>query len=543
MPRTKLGPARAMLLICATVLSATGGFALVAPVAARTVTWVRAADALTIDPHAVDEGVALTLNQQIYEPLMLRDAQGKTVGGLAESWSLTADPLVWEFRLRRNVTFHDGNPFTADDVIFSINRARGPHSGFKGMLAAVEQVSAPDSHTVRIKTRGPTPLMPANLTHVLMMSKVWAEKNGAAQVADRAQITRAHTFRNANGTGPFVLVSREVGARTVMRRNEGYWGQAQSPVDISELIYRPIPNDTERVQALLSGEADLLQDVPVNEMPRLQANKALTISIGPENRSVFLGLNVGSAGPSEIGTEARSPLSDKRVREMMSAAINRQVIQRNVLLGQAIPTGAIAPSSVNGYPRQLDRIPAVDPARIKAVLAEAGWPNGFRLKLDCPREGVVRGEALCRNIAQQLTQSGITVEPVIRDQAAHLEVLRRMPGETDLFLHSVNIPSFDSEQMLLDLFHSRTPSAGRGNYTRYANPVLDKLIAELSGQIDFSARSQAMAAAWQIAQDEMIYIPLFIQTVAYAMKADLTVQPDIENQPKLRFARVKSSIQ
>ena len=148
---------------------------------------------------------------------------------------------------------------------------------------------------------------------------------------------------------------------------------------------------------------------------------------------------------------------------MMSAAINRQVIQRNVLLGQAIPTGAIAPSSVNGYPRQLDRIPASDPAKLKATLTEAGWPNGFRLKLDCPREGVVRGEALCRNIAQQLTQSGVMVQPVVRDLGAHLEFLHRMPSETDLFLHSVNIPSFDSEQMLLDLF--RGPKANRPKTT------------------------------------------------------------------------------
>ncbi|CAN0387340.1 unnamed protein product, partial [Phaeothamnion confervicola] len=315
---------------------------------ARTVTWARAFEAPTLDPHAHNEGTSLTLNQQIYEPLLLRDAQGKTAPALAEGWSSTSDPLVWEFRLRRGVLFHDGAPFTAEDVVFSVNRAKTPLSGIKDLLQSVEQVTAVDSHLVRIKTRSPTPLLPASLTHVLIMSKVWAEKNGVTLVPAPTQTTRAHTFKNANGTGPFVLVSREPGSRTVMRRHDTYWGNLAAPVEISELIYRPIPNDTERVQALIAGEVDFVQDVPVNELPRLQANKAFTVSVGPENRSVFIGLNVGQAGPQGGVDSARNPLADKRVREAINVAINRQAIQRGVLLGQAIPTGTVAPSSING---------------------------------------------------------------------------------------------------------------------------------------------------------------------------------------------------
>src|SRR5262249_52378493 len=162
------------------------------------------------------------------------------------------------------------------------------------------------------------------------------------------------------------------------RRNEAYWGKAQSNIELSEVIYRPIANDTERVQALVSGEVDFVQDVPINELPRLQANKALTVNTGPENRSVFLGLNVGGGELSSSNSKGQNPLSDRRVREAMSASINRQIIQRQVLLGQAIPTGTVAPPSINGYPRQLDRIPVIEPARAKALLAEAGYPNGFQ---------------------------------------------------------------------------------------------------------------------------------------------------------------------
>src|SRR5262249_51181340 len=154
---------------------------------------------------------------------------------------------------------------------FSISRARQQPSQMSGLLSAIESVSQIDSHVVRIKTRSPTPLLPASLTHLLIMSKIWSEKNTAIRVTDAPARAKAYTFRHANGTGPFVLVSREIGNRTVLRRNDAYWGRAQSPIEAAELIYRPIPNDTERVEALLSGEVDFVQDVPINELPRLQA--------------------------------------------------------------------------------------------------------------------------------------------------------------------------------------------------------------------------------------------------------------------------------
>lgn len=539
MPREKLTPLLALLLICAAAVSAVS----IDRAEARTVTWLRAADAQTLDPHAIDDGVALSLTQQIYEPLIQRDAQGKTSGAIADSWSLTGDPLVWEIRLRRNVTFHEGEPLTSADVEFSIERARGQHSGVRGLLSAIERVTIVDSHTLHIRTSVPTPLLPGQLTHVLIMSKAWSEKNGARQVAEPAQRHRAYTARNANGTGPFFLVSREMGTRTVLRRNESYWGNTQTPVEITELIYRPIPNDTERVQTLVSGEGDFLQDVPVNELPRLQAIKTLTVSTGPENRTVFLGFNVGPTPPGDSGIAGANPLADRRVREAISAAINRQHIQRTILLGQAIPTGTIAPPSINGYPRQLDRIPQQDPARGKVLLAELGLPNGFRVKLDCPRDGITRGEAICRSIATQLAAIGITVEPVIRDVAGHLDHVRRSPPVSDFFLTSLTVPSFDSEQLLANWFHTRGDRLGRLNATHYSNAELDRLIASLSGQTDFQTRIQAIAAAWRIAQEEMIYVPLHVQTIAYVTKSDLTINVDIENQPKLRAARVKTTIQ
>lgn len=520
---------------------AVGGLTL--PADARTVSWARKADAPTLDPHAFDGDIAMSLNQQIYEPLLLRDAQGKTIPALAESWGLTADPHVWEFRLRRGVTFHDGTPFTAEDVAFSIERARQPAAEISALVAAVDRVEVIDSHLVRVRTRGPTPLLPANLTHVLIMSKAWTERIGAAKVLEPAQRHRAATFRAANGTGPFALVSREIGDRTVMRRYDAYWGNVQAPVDITELVYRSLPNDTERVQALTSGEVDFVQDVPVNELPRLQANKALTISTGPENRSIFIGLNVGPGEPSGVGANAPNPLADRRVREAISTAINRQAIQRGVLLGQSIPTGTVAPPSINGYPRQLDRFPQHDQVRAKALLADAGFPNGFRIRLDCPRDGYTRPEAICRAVAAQLSAVGIAVEPVVRSHADHLALVRGDSPRSDAYLLSMSAPTFDSEQILAALFHSRRGDLGKLNATGFSSPDIDRLIASLAGQTDFTARTQAIAQVWRIVQEETIYVPLHIQTVAYAMKQDVTIGVDIENQPKLKFAKLRSTTQ
>ncbi len=510
---------------------------------ARTLTWARAGDAPTLDPHAVDNGFALSLNQQIYEPLLLRDAQGKTIPALAESWGLTGDPLVWEFRLRRGVQFHDGSPFTSEDVVYSIGRARQAAAETSALLAAVDQVTAVDSHLVRIRTKGPTPLLTASLTHVLMMSRAWTEKHSATRVSEPDQRHRAHTFRHANGTGPFELVSREIGNRTVMRRNDKYWGNTQQPVEISELIYRVLPNDSERVHALVVGEVDFVQDVPVNELPRLQANKALTVNTGPENRSIFLGLNVGEPDPNEAGAVARNPLADKRVREAISTAVNRQAIQRGVLLGQAIPTGTVAPSGINGYPRQLDRFPVHDLSRAKALLAEAGFANGFEMKLDCPRDGYTRSEAICRALVAQLAAVGVKLEPVLRGFGDHLAHLRRDNVRPDIYLLGINVPTFDSEQVLSMLFHTRSGQAGRLNATRFSNPGVDRLIGSLAGQLDFTGRTQAIAQIWRTVQEEGIYVPLHIQTVAYAMKADVMISVDIEDQPKLRFARLRTTIQ
>lgn len=244
------------LLAVSALLSST------AMVSAETLRWARAGDALTLDPHSQNEGPSHTMRHQMYEPLMIRDTTGAFEAALATDWAPSADdPNVWVFNLRQGVTFHDGAAFTAEDVVFSFERAKQPTSDMKELINSIVEVRAVDDFTVEIVTDGPNPILPANLTDLMIMDKDWTEANETVKVQDfeGGEITYATT--NTNGTGAYKLVSREPDVKTVMERNDAYWGIDQFPMEISEIIYTPIQNPATRVAAMLSGEINFLQDM------------------------------------------------------------------------------------------------------------------------------------------------------------------------------------------------------------------------------------------------------------------------------------------
>ena len=504
---------------------------------ARTVTWARSSDALTLDPHALNDVVTHALAHQIYEPLIIRDSQGKPLPALAESWQMTSDPTVWEFQLRRGVKFHDGRPFTADDVIFSFRRAQQPNSGMKLLLSSIDKLIKVDDHTLQIKTKGPNLLLPANLTGLFIMSKGWAEEYGAAKVQDVDETKKNYAADHANGTGPFVLVSREPGVKTVMRRNESYWGRGQVPLEISELVYVPLRSDEARVNMLLSGEVDFVQDVPVRDIQRLQENASARLAIGPENRSIFIGMNVGGLELSSSDVEGKNPFAEKRVRHAINMAINRQAIQREIMHGNSIPTGIIVPPGVNGYTKALDIIPPNDIEKAKVVIAEAGYAEGFSVTFHCPNDRYVNDQAICEAVTSQLAQIGIRANLVVQPNSAHFRLIQN--EASDLYLLGWGVPTFDSQYIFSNLYHTKTEKAGHWNGTRYSNAEVDSMIDSLSTETDLVRRNETIARLWQILQDEMIYVPIHIQTLAYAMKPDLEIAVDISNQPKLKFAKIR----
>lgn len=298
---------------------------------AETLRWARVGDSLTLDPHAQNEGPTHTLAHQIYEPLLQRDMAGDIIPALATSWApLESDPTIWEFKLREGVTYHDGAEFNADDVVFSINRARTETSAMKELLASLAEVIKVDDYTVHFRTEGPNPLFPNNLTNLFMMDQGWAEANDVVAVQDIANGEDSFAARNANGTGAFSLTSREPEVRTVLTANPDYWGIGEFPLEVSEIIYTPIQNQATRVAALLSGEVDLIQDIPVQDLGRVGETDGLKVVTAPQNRVIFLGMQQGEDDLDTDSVEGANPFADVRVRQAVNTAVNRDAIQQVV---------------------------------------------------------------------------------------------------------------------------------------------------------------------------------------------------------------------
>lgn len=493
---------------------------------ANTLRLARSGDALTLDPHSQNEGPTHNLNHQIYEPLVRRHIDGSLIPTLATSWKITDDPTVWEFKLRPNVKFHDGTPFTAEDVVFSLKRAALPASDHKGLLTAVDTVTKVDDLTVHVKTKGPNPLLPQNLTNLFIMSKAWSEKNKVEAPQNFANKEETFAVRNTNGTGAYQLVSREPDVKTVLKRNDNYWGKGTYPLEVSELVYTVIKSAPTRVAALLSGEVDLVQDMPVQDIARVAGTQGLRVNSGPENRSIFLGLNIGDPELKFSDVKGKNPFADKKVRQAMNMIIDREAIKKVVMADQAIPAGSIIPPFVNGYTKELDAIPPRDVAKAKALMTEAGYPNGFGVTLHCPNDRYLNDEKICQAVVGMLGQIGIKVTLDARSKSIHFPELQKR--QIDFYLLGWGVPPYDSDYILTFLYHTQKDKFGGWNATRYSNADIDAKIQSLSSEVNLDKRNKTIADIWAVLQPELAYIAIHNQVNAWGMKSalDVKVHPD-----------------
>jgi peptide/nickel transport system substrate-binding protein len=525
-------------LMRTTALAAVLAFTITA-VDARPIKWARSGDALTLDPHSQNEGPTSNILHQMYEPLLQRAIDGSLRPLLATSWKITDDPSIWEFKIREGVKFHGGEGLAAEDVAYSINRAMQPNSGMRGLLGSIDTVSAVNPTTVHIKTKGPNPLLPSYLTNIMIMSKAWTEKVGAGTVQDFKEKKDSPATRNANGTGAYTLVSREQDVRTVMKKNDGYWDKSVKH-GITEITYLTIKSDATRVAALLSGEVDLVQDMPVQDIERLEKTPGMRVTLGPENRSIFLGFNVAPAPIASSDVKDKNPFSDKRVRKAINIAVDREAIKRAVMRGQSITSGTITPPFVNGYTKEMDAVPKLDLDTAKKLLAEAGLPNGFSARLDCPNDRYVSDEGICQAVAAMLAKVGIKIQLNAQSKTKHFPLIEKQPPETDFFLLGWGVPTYDSHYIFTFLYAGREGKEGAFNGTRYNNPDINRKIQSLTSMTDLAKRNATIAEIWKTLHEETIYVPIHNQTLAYAMKDawELPVSPENRIDMKL-YAPVK----
>lgn len=517
---------RTLALCAATILTA-------APAAAETLRWARAGDGLTLDPHAQNEGGTHTLNHQIYEPLVLRDTDGELVPALATEWEVSEDdPTVWRFTLREGVTFHDGAAFTAEDVVFSFERALSDNSAMKELLGSITEIRAVDEHMVEFVTDGPNPILPSNFTNLFVMDSGWAEENDAVEVQDFAGGETTHAAMNANGTGAYVVESREPDTRTVLTQFDGYWGQGEFPLDVTRIDFTPIQNPATRIAALLSGEVDFIQDVPVQDLSRVEGAGGLVVRTAPQNRSIFFGMEQGKDDLETDSIEGANPFADVRVRRAMNMAVDRQAIQRIVMRGQSDPAGMIAPPFVNGWSEALDALPEGSLEEAQALMEEAGYGDGFRVQMDCPNDRYVNDEAICQAVVGMMGRIGITVALNAVPKAQFFPLVTG--DDTEFYLVGWGVPTFDSEYVFNFLVHSRTGDRGSWNATGYGNAEVDGMIESLSSEIDEGARDATIEAIWERMAEDVVYLPLHNQVLNWGMRESVEAEVDPEDQPKFK---------
>ncbi|MEN8683861.1 ABC transporter substrate-binding protein [Marivita sp.] len=505
-----------------------------ATVNAETLRWARSGDALTLDPHAQNEGPTHTIRHQMYEPLIIRDVTGAFEPALATDWAPSADDAnVWVFNLREGVKFHDGADFTAEDVVFSFERAKQPNSDMKELIGSITEVRAVDDYTIEMVTDGPNPILPSNLTNLFIMDKGWTEANNTANVQDfeGGEITFATT--NANGTGPYILESREPDVKTVMVKNDNYWGIGQFPMEVTEIVYTPIQNAATRVAAMLSGEVDFLQDMPVQDLERVNSAEGLVVKQAPQNRVIFFGMNQGADDIESDNVDGKNPLADVRVRKAMSMAVNRDAIRQVVMRGQSQPAGMIAPPFVNGWTEAMDSESTTDIEGAKALLAEAGYADGFSIRLDCPNDRYVNDEAICQAAVGMMGQIGVTVNLDAKPKAQHFPLITE--GQTDFYMLGWGVPTYDSEYIFNFLVHGRESDVGTWNGTGFDNDELDAKIKSLASNTDLEARNADIASIWRVVQDEQLYIPIHHQVLNWGMSEKVGIDVDPEDQPKIKY--------
>jgi peptide/nickel transport system substrate-binding protein len=501
---------------------------------AKTFKWTSQGDILTMDPHSQNESLNIAANLWVYDPLVRYNEKFEVVPSLATSWE-QVNPTLWRFKLREGVKFHDGSPFTADDVVFSLKRAMAPSSQYKSYVAGIKDVTAIDPLTVEISLAGPNPVLLRQLPVLAIMSRAWSEKNGVVAPQDFNRKEESYSGRNAMGTGPYKLKSREVDVKTVYVENDAWWGKPTKKGNVSEIVYTPIKQNATRTAALLSGEVDFVLDPPAQDLDRLrQQAKVLD---GNEYRTIFIGLDVNSPELKYSNIKGKNPLQDVRVREALYRAIDIEAIKKSVMRGMSLPTGTMIAPQVAGYTVALGKRVPYDPEKSRALLKEAGYDNNFELTLDCPNNRYINDEAICQAILAMWAKVGVKGKLNAMPRATFFPKVANY--DTSAYLFGWGVPTFDAFYSLEALIRSKGEGAnGSFNYGKYSNPQVDKLIDAVKVETDDAKRTAMIHQALELFAKDFGALPLHDQVIPWAMKKNVTALHRADNRPVVEWITI-----
>jgi len=488
--------------------------------------WSSQGDAATLDPHSQNETFNNGINQLVYEPLATRTRKDYAAyePALAVGWS-NPEPTKWIFNLRRGVKFQDGTPFTADDVVFTFNRARESAVTFKLYATQSGVPRKIDDYTVEFTTPVPNPVMLDTVTSIYVMSKAWCEKHGVARPQNFVAKEETYSVRNAMGTGPYRLVTWEPGVKLLHEKNKEWWGLREGRYEgnVDTLEYHPIGNPATRMAALKSGQLDFVLDPPVQDVARLREDPEIRVWEGRELRVIFLGLDQARDELLYSTVKGRNPFKDKRVRTALYQAIDVNALKTQVMRGLSMPTGITLPDAKGaGVPDSYEKRLPYDTAASRKLLAEAGYPQGFGFTLTCPSDRYVNDEKLCVAVAAMWARVGLDVKVESMPKANYFPKAQRR--DTSAHLLGWGGGSSDAIFLLKPVLHSRNAAgAGDANYGDATSAELDALIDRLEGEMDAAKRQDMVNRAVKIVQDEVLVIPLHVQVIPWASRRNVTV--------------------
>ncbi|MFK7876204.1 MAG: ABC transporter substrate-binding protein [Paracoccaceae bacterium] len=494
------------------------------PATAKEFKFAVTTDPSTLDPHAVSSAPVLGFLNNVYEGLVRRGKDMSIEPALATAWEPIGNGEGWRFTLRQGVTFQDGSPFNADDVIFSYERAASEASDVRSWFAPVSGVKKIDDYTVEIYTSAPNPIFVDSIANWMMMDSEWAASNGTAE-PDKENGNYATL--NANGTGAFAVTSRQPDLETVLEPHAGWWGTVEH--NITRATLTPIGNPATALAALLSGDVDFINPVPIQDVARLQGNADVQVIQGIEARVIMLGFpHEADALKYSSETTDANPFADVRVRQAVAHAVNVPAILQTIMRGNAAEVSQLVSPAMRGYSTSLEARPAFDQDKAKALLAEAGYADGFSFGLKCPNNRYLNDEAVCQAITGMLAQVGITANLDAMPVSNYWPELRA--DNYDMYLLGWSPGTFDAEHPLR--FLASTPNAekklGSWNFGGYSSARIDELLPMIQSEIDDSKRQAMLDETTQIMQDDVAYVPMYVQPLVWGAGSNiaLTQRPD-----------------
>ncbi len=520
------------LSLCCTAIAVLVG----APsVQAKPFKWSSASDIPTMDIHSQNNALGNGVHAAIFDSLVYYDSKTfKPEPQLATSWR-EVSPTQMRFTLRSGVKFSDGSPLTAEDVVFSINRAMAKTSNFAVYAQGIDKVVKVNDSTIDFMMKGPNPVLLNQLTELRIMSKAWAEKNKSVDPKDIRAKDETFAHRNAMGTGQFIVKEWQPDQKLVLVKNPNYWGKSDS--NVTEIIYTPIKAEATRVAALLSGEVDFILDPSPQDLGRLRSSPNLKVIDGIENRTIFFGLDQFRDELPGSNIKGKNPLKDLRVRMALYQSIDIASINRVTMRGQSQPTGALVAPQVNGWTEGVHKRHAYDPEASKKLLADAGYPQGFEVDFACPNNRYINDEEICQAVTAMWAKIGIKAKLRTLPLVTYFPMIQRF--EASIYMLGWGVPTFDALYSLQSLTRS-LGTGGDGNYNvgRYSNQRMDYVVDRVKAETDLLVRNRLLTEALQLQNDTVAHIPLHNQIIPWALKKNVDVTHRADNRLDWRLIKV-----